>query len=81
MRSVIRQKINLEKLSQTKLYQSMEKIVIKSVQFEAYGQDIERLKEHKPVTKGSPLQKLDPYLDNEGLLRVGGRILTRDVLA
>lgn len=81
MRSVIRQKINLEKLSQTKLYQSMEKIVIKSVQFEAYGQDIERLKEHKPVTKGSPLQKLDPYLDNEGLLRVGGRILTGDVLA
>lgn len=81
MRSAIRQKINLEKLSQTKLYQSMEKIVIKSVQFEAYGQDIERLKEHKPVTKGSPLQKLDPYLDNEGLLRVGGRILTGDVLA
>lgn len=81
MRSAIRQKINLEKLSQTRLNQIMEKIVIKSVQFETYGQDIESLKEHKPVTKGSPLQKLDPYLDNEGLLRVGGRILTGDVLA
>ncbi|XP_062593639.1 uncharacterized protein LOC134255146, partial [Saccostrea cucullata] len=81
MRSAIRQKLKLQELSQTKLYQSMEKIVIKSAQFEAYGQDIERLKEHKPVTKGSPLQSLDPYLDNEGLLRVGGRILTGDVLA
>ncbi|XP_062592785.1 uncharacterized protein LOC134254258 [Saccostrea cucullata] len=58
MRSAIRQKLKLQELSQTKLYQSMEKIVIKSAQFEAYGQDIERLKEHKPVTKGSLLQSL-----------------------
>lgn len=59
----------------------MKNTVIKSVQFETYGHDIERLKKHKEVTKGSPLQRLKPYLNNEDLLHVGGRFITKDVLA
>lgn len=81
MRRSIHRKLNLEDISPTKLHKDMEMIVIKSAQYEVYRQDIERLQDHKSVVKGSPLRNLDPYLDDEGLLRVGGRILTGDLLA
>ncbi|XP_062599560.1 uncharacterized protein LOC134261107 [Saccostrea cucullata] len=31
-------------------------------------------KDSKPLSKNSPIQKLDPYIDSEGILRVGGRL-------
>ncbi|XP_056001163.1 uncharacterized protein LOC130048455 [Ostrea edulis] len=81
MRRSIHRKLNLEDISPTKLHKDMEMIFIKSAQYEVYRHDIERLQDHKSVVKGSPLRNLDPYLDDEGLLRVGGRILTGDLLA
>ncbi|KAJ8380265.1 hypothetical protein SKAU_G00010430 [Synaphobranchus kaupii] len=50
--------------------------IIKLVQKEAFSDEIKRLKLKKEVakTKESKLQKLSPFLDEEGILRVGGRL-------
>ncbi|XP_068208418.1 uncharacterized protein [Palaemon carinicauda] len=49
------------------------------VQREAYPQDIVALTQGKQLKKGSPLNKLDPFLDNEGLLRIKGRLEYSDL--
>ncbi|KAM4045123.1 uncharacterized protein ACNLHF_008939 [Anomaloglossus baeobatrachus] len=48
--------------------------IICCVQHEAYTQTLESLRNHRSVPKDSPLKKLDPFVDTQGLLRVGGRI-------
>ena len=48
--------------------------VIKDVQAQAFGIDIKRLKKGQAVYTSSPLLQLTPALDENGLLRVGGRI-------
>lgn len=50
------------------------KICIKLVQTKSFEDDINRLKQKKQVRKDSPLKTLDPYLDEENILRVGGRL-------
>lgn len=47
--------------------------VIKSVQAQYFSSDIEKLKNSTPLKKG-PLVSLVPFLDQSGLLRVGGRL-------
>ena len=47
--------------------------IIKWVQIESLP-DYKILKEGAQVSKSSPIRKLDPFIDNEGLMRVGGRI-------
>lgn len=37
-------------------------------------EEIKCVQKHEKLPKTSPLKNLDPYLDKEGLLRVGGRI-------
>lgn len=49
-------------------------VIIRAVQQEAYGREIESMTSGKGVPKGSSLRKLDPFIDDIGLLRVGGRI-------
>ena len=64
-----------------------EKVMIRSAQRKAFAEEIsvlQRLSDNQSnkgntsrnstIKKGSRLYKLDPYLDDEGLLRVGGRI-------
>ncbi|KAK3746502.1 hypothetical protein QZH41_001765 [Actinostola sp. cb2023] len=52
-----------------------EQIIIKVVQREAFLDEIKDLKsQQKAVKKLSPLYRLDPFLDEQGILRVGGRI-------
>ena len=51
-----------------------QKKIIKLVQCKVFVEEIESLKINKRILKGSPIYKLDPYLDEEGLLRVGGRL-------
>lgn len=53
--------------------------IITAIQREAYPLEIQRLQEHKPLPKGSPLIRLNPYLDKSGLLRVGGRLNRSDL--
>jgi hypothetical protein len=38
------------------------------------SQKIENLKVQKPIQKDSAILKLDPFIDSEGVLRVGGRL-------
>ena len=44
------------------------------VQREAYPQEISALLRNKSLPKGSKLIKLDPFLDNQDLLRIKGRL-------
>lgn len=73
---------HVEDLIQTEL------LIIKSVQLSAFGKEIEVLKniqnaiedsDHvkyskSTLKKGSNLARLDPFLDEDGVLRVGGRL-------
>ena len=51
--------------------------IVKSVQQLAYAEEIATLKQAgdpKPLKRKSPLFKLHPYVDDRGILRVGGRL-------
>ena len=50
-----------------------ERLLVKQVQSEAFAEDMQQLRAHN-VTNNSCLKKLDPFLDAEGLVRVGGRL-------
>ena len=56
------------------LYHQAKVVIIKSVQYEAFGEDIERIKRSVKLPKSSVLAKLCPVIDADGLLRVGGRL-------
>ena len=49
------------------------------VQREAFPYEIRALDQGKQLNKGSPLSKLDPFLDNDGLLRIKGRLEYSDL--
>lgn len=48
--------------------------IVKTVQQEAFQREIQSLSKGEIVSKLSPLRKLDPILDADGILRVGGRV-------
>jgi hypothetical protein len=48
--------------------------MIRSTQMHYFKREMEHLRKEKSVTKGSLLYKLDPSIDSEGVLRVGGRV-------
>ncbi|XP_073963739.1 LOW QUALITY PROTEIN: uncharacterized protein [Choristoneura fumiferana] len=50
------------------------KTCIRIVQRERFLEDMENLKKHQRVNKKSKLLSLQPYLDADGILRVGGRL-------
>ena len=54
--------------------QAAETASVKSVQHKHFKGDVEALKSRKPVVKRSPIYILEPFLDEEGILRVGGRL-------
>ena len=56
------------------LYHQAKVVIIKSVQYEAFGEDIERIKRSAKLPKSSVLAKLCPVIDADGLLRIGGRL-------
>ena len=54
---------------------SAEVVILKAVQATSFGEQIRLLtKNTNKVTKIDPLYKLNPVLDDDGLLRVGGRL-------
>ena len=71
-RSTTRQSV-VESLNVTAL-EIGEKIILRSTQWEAFEEEIGQLNNGKGVDKISPLSKLDCFLDDDGLLRVGGRL-------
>lgn len=51
-----------------------EQLVIKTVQEEVYSEEIISLQQAGQVHKRSSILSLNPFIDKEGLLRVGGRL-------
>ena len=51
-----------------------ETLILKTVQRHFYTSEVERLEQGKVVAKASPIRSLNPFLDQVGLIRVGGRI-------
>jgi hypothetical protein len=49
-------------------------ILLRASQQRSFGEDISRLSSGKRLSNSSRLLKLDPFLDEAGLLRVGGRL-------
>ena len=54
--------------------QNAEKEILKSVQAESFGEEIKLLQAKKNLPTSSSIRVLDPYLDRDNLLRVGGRL-------
>ncbi|KAL2089355.1 hypothetical protein ACEWY4_014043 [Coilia grayii] len=55
------------------------KIIIQSVQRTAFPEEIKSLSHSSTVFKNSSISKLNPILDEEGMLRVGGRLANAEV--
>ena len=52
--------------------QVAETAIIRYVQQKCFKEEVKALKTRKPVVKKSPIYILEPFLDEEGILRVGG---------
>lgn len=48
--------------------------ILKEIQRSEFSEEVECLIKEKPISKGSSIISLAPFLDSDGLLRVGGRI-------
>ena len=53
---------------------SAEKLILSLVQKEAFGDDIDKLRKNLVVSNGSPLKALNPFIGQDGLIRMKGRI-------
>ena len=51
-----------------------ETFILKTVQNEAYGAEINALKHKSKLPKSSSILSLSPFLDSDGILRLGGRL-------
>uniref|UniRef100_A0A1B0C8T2 CCHC-type domain-containing protein n=1 Tax=Lutzomyia longipalpis TaxID=7200 RepID=A0A1B0C8T2_LUTLO len=54
-------------------------VLLKAVQLQAFSWDYNKLNVKCKVSKRSNIRKLRPFMDNNGLIRVGGRISKADV--
>jgi len=55
-------------------YKKAEALILQTVQKEAYADEYTSLCNKKPVSKGSSIASLNPFVDDDGILRVGGRL-------
>ncbi|XP_056022123.1 uncharacterized protein LOC130055005 [Ostrea edulis] len=60
-------------------YQDTEHYVIKVVQSEVYFDEIDCIRRQEPLSRRSPIANLNPFLDEQGLLRVGDRIVNSNL--
>ncbi|XP_026686425.1 uncharacterized protein LOC103518980 isoform X2 [Diaphorina citri] len=51
-----------------------EECLIKIVQRENFAQDLNKLKDGNPLSPKSKLKSLNPFIDQSGIMRVGGRL-------
>ncbi|XP_062594609.1 uncharacterized protein LOC134256031 [Saccostrea cucullata] len=56
------------------LYKEAEQFILKTIQQEFYSKELNCLYSNQPLPKNSSILPLSPILDEEGLLRVGGRL-------
>ncbi|XP_052062914.1 uncharacterized protein LOC127702663 [Mytilus californianus] len=60
-------------------FSNAENFILISAQHEVYGDEIDCIKRQEQINKRSPIANLNPFLDEKGLLRVGGRIVKSDL--
>jgi len=80
--TVVRSKsetLSQENVTATQFYHKAKVVIIKSVQRQAFGEDIERIKRSGKFSRLSVLEKLSPIIDGEGILRVGRRLNQADL--
>lgn len=51
-----------------------ERLIIHTAQQQCFSQEISAVKKDQRLPKNSPILRLNPFIDNDGLLRVGGRL-------
>ncbi|GFX38011.1 integrase catalytic domain-containing protein [Trichonephila clavipes] len=61
--------------------ESAHKFLVKSIQQAEYSQEISHLKYHKPIPRSSKLLSLNIFLDEDEILRVGGRFTKQPTLS
>jgi hypothetical protein len=54
-------------------------VIVKLVQQEAFPDEYNCLVKNKPLPKSSPLIKLNPFLDADSIIRVGGRLVNANI--
>lgn len=54
-------------------------VVLRCVQQESYGEELHCLRDGIQLSKKSQLRKLSPFIDECGLLRIGGRLTNADL--
>jgi hypothetical protein len=59
--------------------QEAETQIIKAIQEEAFGYELHRLRQNLELDSRSSICSLSPFIHEDGLLRVGGRLLHADV--
>ncbi|XP_062598507.1 uncharacterized protein LOC134259932 [Saccostrea cucullata] len=62
------------KANNVDLYTETEKHIIREVQREVFGEEIRCITEGRELNKNNSLMKLNPFIDCDGILRVGGRL-------
>lgn len=65
-------------LTSQELIQS-ERTILKMTQNTHFADEIKRLKAGQPIANSSALISLNPFLDKDGLLRVGGRLMNAKI--
>lgn len=63
-----------KKAMTTENLEKARKLLIRNMQQETYTSELNSIQKQKDIPKQSSLRKLRPVMDDEGLLRVGGRI-------
>ena len=63
-----------EQSRSVKAYEYATKFVLKEVQRDIFGREICCLQEKRPIPKDSSIISLNPFLDSDGILRLGGRL-------
>ncbi|GFU68820.1 LINE-1 retrotransposable element ORF2 protein [Trichonephila clavipes] len=61
--------------------ESAHKFLVKTIQQAKYSQEISHLKYHKPIPRSSKLLSLNKFLDEDEILRVGGRLTKQPTLS
>lgn len=54
-------------------------VVICCVQQQSHGEELNCLRDRIQLSKKSPLRTLNPFIDEDGLLRIGGRLINADL--
>ena len=57
-----------------KAFKQAECFILKEIQGEQLSEELLCIKESKQLPRSSPLLTLNPFIDHEGILRVGGRL-------